>query len=61
MKIRRYPWGIRGNGWAVYAGTYCGERWYRISSWKAYSKPLIKKLQWDKGFQVGPFLFWKEG
>lgn len=62
MRIRRHPLQVVGNGWAIGVSTFCGERWYRLSSWKAYSKPLIKRLGvWDTGFRIGPILFWKEG
>lgn len=59
MKIRKNPLRIQGNGWAVFAGVFCGERWYRPRSWRRYT--LFGKLTWDKGFHFGPILFWKEG
>ena len=60
-KIRRRPIKIQGDGWAIGISVFCGESWYRLDSWKTYSKPLIKQLRWDVGFRVGTILFWKEG
>lgn len=61
MKILRNPWRIKGYGWSINIGVFYGHRWYKPSSWAAYSNPLFRKLKWSNGFSIGPVLFWKEG
>lgn len=35
---------------------FCGERWYRLSSWRNY--PLFRKFKKTPGFHIGPIMFW---
>lgn len=37
-------------------GTMCGERWYKIQSWRNY--PFFWKLTGSWGFGIGPILIW---
>lgn len=37
-------------------GVFCGERWYRLSSWTQYG--IYGRLKSCSGFHVGPILFW---
>jgi hypothetical protein len=37
-------------------GIMCGERLFRLRSWKRY--PLVWKLKNDWGFGIGPILIW---
>ena len=39
----------------VFFGLYCGERLFSFQSWKRYG--LFRKI--DRGFSIGPVLFWK--
>lgn len=49
-------------------GVECGQRWWRLSSWRRWSF-FEKKYWWDvkprkfkdgSGFAIGPIMFWKE-
>lgn len=39
-----------------HVGPFCGERIFRLRSWKSY--PFFKKS--SNGFSIGPILFWRE-
>lgn len=37
-------------------GVFCGERWYRTSSWRRYK--YFGRLPSASGFHIGPIVFW---
>lgn len=56
MKIHIRAAKIHAGNHQFAVAMFCGESWYKISSWRHYD--LFGRLETARGFHIGPVMFW---